>query len=514
MMMKRSLVRIVAIAVGAVVIVGTMGVDHRAVRAQPADAASQGPAPVDVATKSHAPPAAAAESPPQPAPPEAKIAPEAKAAQLGLLTLLGVDQDRLSGFTDAKPIEGDEAGLLYRMLYAVGRFKLGEIHRGLYSDTPWEKLAHDPAAFRGQIFPFPGRVNHVTREKLPPEYAERFFINDEPLETYYRCELTTDGYNRPVTVYALHVPKEWKLNEAIDERVGVDGFFIKLTGAADGIDAEPHPVFVAQRVAWYPQTVLGDLQMDYGLFDNVTQKSALTAAEGLGFYEMLAAAGRAAPSQLLRHGDRAFPVTALFTHKDPKTGKIVQPTVQIGELVTLTGTATRAIQIRVDDPEIIAVFGIDHYYEVEMVTLDSQGNPITFCVRELPKDMPTGEDIAIDVTLAGFYFKHWTYRRTPNTPQEVSGEVKVQNQVAPLLIGLRPMLIPREPRSNFVGLVTCVLFIVGMAGMWIGVWWVVRRDKHFHTRTIARKFAPPAGVSLDQMDIEDQGPIRFDNPPS
>ena len=39
--------------------------------------------------------------------------------------------------------------------------------------------------------------------------------------------------------------------------------------------------------------------------------------------------------------------------------------------------------------------------ELEIFTADSQGNPITFNVLELPADMPKGATIQEDVRIAG-----------------------------------------------------------------------------------------------------------------
>ena len=70
-----------------------------------------------------------------------------------------------------------------------------------------------------------------------------------------------------------------------------------------------------------------------------------------------------------------------------------EPASQRGSLVTLRGDALRAVEIRVDDPDVVERFGIRRYYEVEIVTDDSQNNPLVCCVAELPEGMPLGDDI-------------------------------------------------------------------------------------------------------------------------
>src|SRR4029078_5145388 len=76
--------------------------------------------------------------------------------------------------------------------------------------------------------------------------------------------LTLDDGGAPATVVAMKMPA--KLIEKSDgERVGIQGLLVKNAGPADA----PHPVFFARRPGWYPQTYLGDLGMDYGLYDDV-----------------------------------------------------------------------------------------------------------------------------------------------------------------------------------------------------------------------------------------------------
>ena len=75
------------------------------------------------------------------------------------------------------------------------------------------------------------------------------------------------------------------------------------------------------------------------------------------------------------------------------------------------GAADRRDPPRPGDQDIVARFGIDHYYQVSLFTDDSQGNPLTFCVRELPEGMPYGNlpRYGETVRIAGFFFKTWSY---------------------------------------------------------------------------------------------------------
>src|SRR6185437_982655 len=176
---------------------------------------------------------------------------------------------------------------------------------------------------------------------------------------------------------------------------GVQGLFVRLDG-----DDPASPVLVARRVSWYPNSILGDLDMDMGLFDELSTRPDLTGHDRECFYQLLAAVGRTQTRQLLR----AVPQDAHNAKVEPLFN---QPKTQRGRLVELTGTARRAVPCLVEDRDIVARFGIDHYYEVDIFTADSQDNPLTFCVRELPKGFPTGDNISEPVSIAGFFLKKW-----------------------------------------------------------------------------------------------------------
>ncbi|OYV83004.1 MAG: hypothetical protein B7Z73_16600, partial [Planctomycetia bacterium 21-64-5] len=396
-----------------------------------------------------------------------------------MLKLLGV-LDRLDAVSDDAdfPARGDD--LLWRLLYAVRRFSLVDLHRWKQDVSP-EKVQHDPGQMRGAVVAWRGSVTRVTVEELPTEVAERF-----NLPRYYRSELTIAEGSPPVVVYSLAVPRGWNIDGPLDARTEVRGLFVRLTAS------EGAPVVVARRLAWYPETVLGDLDMDVGLFDELSARPDLTADDRECFYQLLAAAGRAGARQLARavpKEGRNAPVTPLFN----------QPDQQRGRLVELTGTARQAVLVRVDDADIVARFGIDHYYEIEVFTDDSQGNPLTFCVRELPKGFPDGGTITEPVRVAGFFFKKWGYRQS-EAAQERPGK-----QLAPLLIGREPVWLETPPADQrFANGVFLVLFVVLTVVLWLVVLRLSRSDTKFH-KQVAQRFTPPPSGSLNEIGLEDQG---------
>jgi len=385
-----------------------------------------------------------------------------------LLALYGMDAKRLAEFNDGRPLAEDELDPLLRMLVAVRRFSLSDLKQWRRPGLPNAADVKDTGPARGRIYRFEGRVKRVELKRLPADLADRF-----QLERYYRCQFEAAD-KRPLIVYALHVPRAWKPGKSLDQRAAVSGFLIKRTAKTDAV-ASARPAFVAQRVEFYPPDLLGHLGMDVGLLDDVEDHKPIEAAERTCFYSLLAAVQRSQPGALLRQAPRHEAIAPLFN----------QPAEQRGHLVGLTGTAIRAIPIAVEDREMLDVFGVDHYYEVEVVNPDSQGNALVFCVLELPPGMPSGERIATDVRAAGFYFKSWAYHpHLPDNQGLPPGEVKLR--LAPLLIGRELALAVKPATSNWLANSISVGLLFGaILGMTLLAWWFRREDRRFRRSTPA-----------------------------
>jgi len=430
-----------------------------------------------------------------------------------LLELFGIDQSHFEQLTDGVPWQPSENEILLKIMFRMRDFRLEEIEGWARDDFPWGKKIEDLNALRGEVFRFRGRV--VSVEALRPivEVRERFEIDE-----YYRCKFLLEDGGRSAVVFAQAVPSKWKRGVPIDHRAGAIGFFLKLGRNETG---EPEPVFVARRVAWYPDTRLGNLGMDIGLFDDLRpdgqeeggpgdpragprprlRDMRLTARNRECFYQMLAAAGRAEPGELIREaqqelrrsGAESCSVVPLFN----------EPTRQHGRLVVLSGTAREAVLIQVPDQDVQARFGITHYYQVCLFTDDSQGNPLVFCLRELPDGMPTGRGPQFSeyVTAAGFFFNTWAYhsQRPPENGQSAS-----QWQLAPLMIGRDLVWHPRQPtsRNPVAGAIAAAVFVLVLLGIWLVLWRHSRGDKRFYEHTVRRQLAGDSDIAFDRSALE------------
>lgn len=126
--------------------------------------------------------------------------------------------------------------------------------------------------------------------------------------------------------------------------------------------------------------------------------------------------------------------------------------------------------MRLDNREVATAIGIDRYFEIELVTADSQGNPITFCALELPPGMPRGEHVTVDVRVAGFFFKVWSY------PTGTKGD-KTQFQMAPLLVGVRPEILATPKADTWFSTLITTILLVGVIALIGAFWWLNRSDR-------------------------------------
>ncbi len=367
------------------------------------------------------------------------------------LKLFDFDDAQWASFTDGQPLDEAQRETLLTLLIRLRRYPLVAEDHFSHSSEAVAKIVGDPADARGQMYLLAGRVTRVERIALGDADRERLLLS-----AYYRCTWATEQ-GLQAEVIALHVPAGWKLDEPIDERASARAMFLKLLPPdkpADDAESQAESdtlLFAAQRVAWHPDNVLGKLGMDFGLFDEVRDKAGLEEREC--FYQLLAAVRRADPRVLRREAREQLaaseeqwrrevddtgltPVERTAARRGLEraaagVSDIVplfnSPATQRGKLVTVQGEALCAIEIRVDDPDIVQRFGIRRYYEVEMLTDDSQNNPVVCCVAQLPQGMPLGENIHEGVRVTGFFFKSWGYQPGDTARPE-------QRQLAPLIV--------------------------------------------------------------------------------
>jgi hypothetical protein len=413
--------------------------------------------------------------------------------------------------------------------------------------------------YPGQMFPVVGRITHVeVRRALPSQVP--FFGTDR----YFRCEVTQAEGQPPVVVFTQKIPKGWRRGQklekgdqwTLDEPVRFVGVFLKLGPA----EPEQNVILMTRHLGWYPDRVdpalgiapqhvlLAGMGMDIGLFDSVDNSKRISGREHECFYQLLGLMGRldaeqleqAAVDELLRLRT-AWPQmaedyqqqseaaddskkkkqlknnagAALLAAEVAESGRFsVFPLFNLAnrhrcQLMTLEGTARRILKVQVDDPvgpsrrkqEIVSRFGLDHFYQIYLFTKDSRDNPIVFNVREVPPDLPLGDDLSEHVKITGFFYKTWPYRDRSEASDD-------NRHTAPLLIGRRLHWFPDRPNPLYSdeyrsqGLMAVGLVFLALMGLCLALWMWRRGDKQFEKIAISKNYSIEPGQSLNDMGIE------------
>ncbi len=433
--------------------------------------------------------------------------------------MFDIDERYLADFVDDRPLDGAEREKLLLILYRLRQFPAASLEK--FSNLPdaLQSLKEHPSDFRGELFDVRGIVTRVTREDLAPELRERLQI-----AACYRCQVVTDS-GMATVIYTLTVPQAWKLDQSLDELCSASALFIKREKKDHDAHAELNQatdfVFVAPRVAWYPRNFLGELGMDYGLLDGVRDRTRLDEREC--FYQMLAAVSRAAEQAIEREGqqelarlksewdaserngaldakERQAARRALASAKRNASDIVPlfnQAQAQRGKLFVVRGEALRAIEVRIDDPDIVSRFGLRHYYELDVFTPDSQNNPLVCCVAELPSGMPEGDDIRENVCITGFFLKSWAFDATSLRNSPSAQKKPVRQQLAPLLVAKSVEWFPKSDTrtqsvSVAVGLI--VILVLGTAL----VFYLRRADRRALAAARNIRLTLPDSISLDE----------------
>jgi hypothetical protein len=301
--------------------------------------------------------------------------------------------------------------------------------------------------------------------------------------------------DHPILICSRVIPRSWRQLTRLDARARVSAMYLKVGGPrANGREL----VFAAPRVGWIPDRVdagagigpdhvfLGDLDMDVSLFDTVRDRNRLpiSAAERDCFYELLVTAGKATPSEV---SEQSRPL---------QLGPLLQqPERWHGRLLRVPGNVRRITKVLVDEPDIQQRFGVDHYYQLDVlvplgnqqIKLQGQAGrpsgpvyrdsfPFTFCALRLPQGWMSLIDrqrVDEPVVMRGFFFKLWSYRSP-----FVSAHDKGQVQISPMFIIGEPERAPRtSAESPHWGIVGGIGFLCALGLIWFVVWCFHRSDR-------------------------------------
>jgi hypothetical protein len=443
------------------------------------------------------------------------------AALREVLAGLGFGDDFFAGFTDGQAIDPAEREKLLTLLSRLPQIAKPTLEGAAQHPSTLRRLRLNSPSSRGDVYHLRvGRVSRVQREELPDDLKARFGFTH-----YFRCQAVLVG--EPCEIYTLAVPAAWKLNRTIDEECSAWAMFVKELpkpaieapredAEADDEDRPDRPntagddaaplLFVSERVAWHPTTLLGFLSVDYGLFDGVRDRTPLTEREV--FYQLLASAGRMTDEYLQTQVDRLIradraSLDRLVRNRDlpskmradaQRGWQRIQegasdvaplfddPASQRGRFSVFQGEATRAVEVHVDDPDVAKRFGIDHYYEIDFVTPDSENKPLVCCVTRIPPNLPLGNEIHEQVQVAGFFLKSAECASRSANPSS-SGEAatvreKEAKQITPLLVATTvTVLTPVRFQVPTQSLQLAAGLLLVFAGFGSAMWYVQSSDR-------------------------------------
>lgn len=442
---------------------------------------------------------------------------------LELLERFDIGPSRMEGFFNGEAWSPAEEDTLIRILYRFPRLGLDNLMRWRLKDVNWDEVVAAPWNYRGKIFRLEGRVRRVVRERIDPETAERF-----EFPAYYRVSLDVNGSPFDAIVLSRRVPEAWKLDADIDEPAAVDAMFLKLGEEDESL--KPPLIFAAGSMAWYPekpdpalhlgpdQLKLIEHGLDWSHFNEALRKGngrPFTDADREPFYELLDLVGRVDPNTLIAPKTPPLDVVPL----------LARPAERHGEIVRVKGTARRIIKVLVEDTDIRARYGIDHYYEIDMflplgkatvrMGKDATGEenpvynnafPATLIVRELPPGVTEGENLGLPLETAAVFFKVWSYR------SNYTDKFK-KLQPAPMFIAQRPESYDEIRPSNWL----TDIFVGGAMGTAVLVlvlvfWWFQRSDRS-HRATVRASDLRKAidEANPDFSKIETSEPPNFND---
>lgn len=458
-----------------------------------------------------------------------------------ILALAGWDTERLARLRDGNEFTEPqrlETLALLRRLHTFDRASLEQ-----WTKTSSASPIQDrKKANSSQLVRLRGRVVSVVEKSVPPSIVDRL-----EMKSYYECELLQGEQAGSVVIWAAQVPRAWLAMSEINQPAMATALFVREMPEAS---RSARALFVASRLEWYPelvdepyvslgQSILAAHGMDIGLLDEIVNHQPVKGAEREAFYQVLSVAGKIDADRLARLARRGLSTFAKSFQSDRESKQLQQrlmakeveslaakgrfsvaplfnePDAQVGRLFMFDGVARRVTRINVgvgDDgvsvSDVYHRFGIDHYYEIELFTSDSQNRPLVFCVRELPEGFPMHGRIDQPVRLAGFFFKSWRY----HTHEPLAAEKGItapgssgRPSISPLLIGRAPIVLPPTTAGDS-RITTYVGTGIVLSGIFVALatlWRWRRSDRQFFDRHLAPSFVLPAGESLDTSRMHD-----------
>lgn len=147
-----------------------------------------------------------------------------------------------------------------------------------------------------------------------------------------------------------------------------------------------------------------------------------------------------------------------------------QSDVYRGKLIHTQGTVRRTYRVKAPKNAV----GIESYYEIWLAPRDNPSSPMIVDCLKLPKQFPTGVDLAEEVALTGFFFKRRAYDAWDPYRKETT------RRTAPVVLSKGLQWHKRPPPAQKTSMdVATVGLIVGatLASSLLVAWYVYARTR-------------------------------------
>lgn len=400
--------------------------------------------------------------------------------------LIDFGDSYLAMFVDGEKLGVGEQEAVIRGLTRIRRLQPHRITHWLQLDVPWKELTDNPDAYRLDVFLLTGKVEGIRKINVPEEAAPNVGMS-----VYFEVDVLLNGPVGPKQgiLVVENLPVAWAANlgqpAVFDgQPFSCPGIFLKPYQTEDN---EPGYIFATSKISWHPNQVspalgvtsakvrFAEQGVDIGELSAIQDRAKFAGREREPFYQMLATVGRLPSDQQTATVNKT--VSELLTL--PQDGLMVAPEAYRAEFIDLSGVCRRITRIEIDDADIQARLGIDHYYEVSVfvpipapIVSQRPGDessrkefaheyPVLVCVPELPEGVRQGDQLHLSVAMTGAFFKLWAYR----TPF-MSGEEHTRRQISPLFVAgsLERDTEVSEPQVNqFVFAILLILaFVIGV----------------------------------------------------
>lgn len=355
------------------------------------------------------------------------------------------------------------------------------------SDVAWEKIVSDNAAHRARVFHRSGVA--LNAQRIPIAGSE----SEDPIRQVFKLNgQLEDG--QPFQLISLNLPRVWLNRETLQQPIEFTGFLYTLI-QEDG-SAESVPMFITQRVAWFPQqadsnlgitdshVLLSQHGVDIGGIETIMRQHGkkLTAVEAPFFFQFLTAvetigidrvpeplSESLGAVELLKNFRQAHGEAVRFQARVRQCSVVQRPAdstdpsfQQYYQLIVFPDLGAR--EARQSIPLIPNTLDVMPGIEVSdgQQTLTYSRFPYTICARSLPEGMTPADIENQQVMIEGFFYRFWKYEA------ELTEAMGASGQLSPLIIVNQPRLVKtsKQQLSLFINSFLVLFLLILLFAAW------------------------------------------------